>query len=112
MKILILNSGSSSQKACLYEIGETLPEHPPTCLWEGKVEFGDHTATVAVKNSLGVVQEDKIRASSREQIVEHLLSTLIDERVGAMTSLSEIDAVGHRVVHGGPHFEEPVINHA
>ena len=109
MKILILNSGSSSQKACLYEIGETLPEHPPTCLWEGKVEFGDHTATVAVKNSLGVVQEDKIRASSREQIVEHLLSTLIDERVGAMTSLSEIDAVGHRVVHGGPHFEEPVI---
>ena len=109
MKILILNSGSSSQKACLYEIGETLPEHPPTCLWEGKVEFGNHTATVAVKNSLGVVQEDKVRASSREQIVEHLLSTLIDERVGAMTSLSEIDAVGHRVVHGGPHFEEPVI---
>jgi len=109
MKILILNSGSSSQKACLYEIGETLPEHPPTCLWEGKVEFGNHTATVAVKNSLGVVQEDKVRASSREQIVEHLLSTLIDERVGAMTSLSELDAVGHRVVHGGPHFEEPVI---
>ena len=109
MKILILNSGSSSQKACLYEIGETLPEHPPTCLWEGKVEFGDHTATVAVKNSLGVVQEDKIRASSREQIVKHLLSTLIDERVGAMSSLSEINAVGHRVVHGGPHFEEPVI---
>src|SRR5215472_13070006 len=109
MKILILNSGSSSQKACLYEIGETLPEHPPTCLWEGKVEFGDHTATVAVKNSLGVVQEDKVRASSREQIVEHLLSTLIDERVGAMTSLSELDAVGHRVVHGGPHFEDPVL---
>jgi acetate kinase len=109
MKILVLNSGSSSQKACLYEIGETLPEHPPACLWEGGVEFGDGTAAVTVKNSLGVVQKEQIQASSREQVVKHLLSTLSAEKVGAVTSVSEIDAVGHRVVHGGPHFEEPVI---
>jgi len=109
MKILVLNSGSSSQKACLYEIGKTLPEHPPACLWEGRVEFGDRTAAVEVKNSLGIVQKEQIRASSREEIVKHLLSTLIGEKVGAVTSVSEIDAVGHRVVHGGPHFEEPVI---
>jgi acetate kinase len=109
MKILVLNSGSSSQKACLYEIGKTLPEHPPACLWEGRVEFGDRTAAVEVKNSLGIVQKEQIRACSREQIVKHLLSTLIGEKVGAVTSVSEIDAVGHRVVHGGPHFEEPVI---
>src|SRR5271165_2174620 len=45
MKILVLNSGSSSQKACLYEIGETLPNHPSACLWEGRIDprstFGD-----------------------------------------------------------------------
>jgi acetate kinase len=109
MKVLVLNSGSSSQKACLYEIGKTLPEHPPASLWEGRVEFGDHTAEFVVKNSLGVVQKEQVRASSRKQAVKHLLSTLIDEKVGAVTSVSEIDAVGHRVVHGGPHFEEPVI---
>ena len=46
MKILVLNSGSSSQKTCLYEIGETLPVDPPACLWEGKIEWdGDDAAS-------------------------------------------------------------------
>jgi acetate kinase len=109
MKILVLNSGSSSQKACLYEVGETLPDHPPACLWEGRVEFGDGTAAVMVKNSEGVSRTEQIQASSREQVVRHLLSTLSNGEARALASLSEIDAVGHRVVHGGPHFEEPVI---
>ncbi len=108
MKILVLNSGSSSQKACLYEIGSTLPDHPPTCLWEGKVEFGGGTAAIAVKNSQGVTQKEQIQISSREQAVRRLLSTLSDGRVRALASVSEIDVVGHRVVHGGPDFEEPV----
>jgi acetate kinase len=109
MKILVLNSGSSSQKACLYEIGAALPDHPPTCLWEGKVEFGRDIATVAVKDSHGIVQREQIPASSREQVVKRLLNTLSDGKVRALASLSEIDVVGHRVVHGGIHFEEPVI---
>jgi acetate kinase len=108
MKILVLNSGSSSQKACLYEIGATLPDHPPGCLWEGKVEFGGETAAVSVKNSQGAAQKENIHATSREQVVQHLLSSLTDRKAGVLASLSEIDAVGHRVVHGGPHFEQPV----
>ena len=39
MKILVLNSGSSSEKASLYEIGETVPDHPPIPLWQGKIEW-------------------------------------------------------------------------
>jgi len=108
MKILVLNSGSSSQKACIYEIGETLPTHAPACLWEAKVEFGEDTAAIAVKNSRGIVQKETVQASSREQVVKRLLNTLTIGKVQALTSLSEIDAVGHRVVHGGLHFEEPV----
>jgi len=108
MKILVLNSGSSSQKACLYEIGETLPKHAPPCLWEAKVEFGVDTAAIAVKNSHGIVQKETVQAASREQIVKRLLNTLTTGKVQALTSLSEIDAVGHRVVHGGMHLEEPV----
>jgi len=108
MKILVLNSGSSSQKACLYEVGATLPDHPPAPRWEGKVEFGGGTAAIAVKNSQGAVQQEQTQFSSREQVVRRLLSTLTDGKVRALASLSEIDAVGHRVVHGGPHFEEPV----
>jgi len=78
MKVLVLNSGSSSEKACLYEIGQMLPDDPPACLWERKIEWD--------------------RVSSRRRALEQLLM-----------NLSGIDVVGHRVVHGGPHFEEPVL---
>ena len=43
MKILVLNSGSSSQKACLYEIGDALPESAPLPLWEGRIEWNGDT---------------------------------------------------------------------
>src|SRR5271163_3751058 len=109
MKILVLNSGSSSQKACLYEVGETLPNRPPACLWEGRIEFGSNTATIAVKNSEGAVLKEKIPVSSREEVVRHLLRTARDGETRAISSVAEIEAVGHRVVHGGPHFEDPVV---
>jgi len=109
MKVLVLNSGSSSQKACLYEIGETLPAHPPTPLWEGRIEWGSDTAKISVKNSQGGVQRESLKVGSREEFVRHLLDTLDAGPARAIASLSEIDVVGHRVVHGGPHFEDPVV---
>ena len=109
MKILVLNSGSSSQKACLYEIGATLPQNPPVCLWEGKIEWDGDTAEIHVKNSQGTVLKEQLPVSSREQVIRHLLRTLVDGKARAIASRSEIDAVGHRVVHGGPHFSEPVV---
>jgi acetate kinase len=109
MKILVLNSGSSSQKACIYEIGETLPDHPPRCLWEGKIEFGGNTATIAAKNSEGATLKEQLKISSREEVVRHLLRTARDGKTRAIGAVNEIEAVGHRVVHGGPHFEDPVV---
>jgi acetate kinase len=109
MKILVLNSGSSSQKACIYEIGENLPDHPPPCLWEGRIEFGSDTATIAAKNAEGATLQEQLPISSREEVVRHLLRTARDGKTRAIGSVTEIDAVGHRVVHGGPHFEDPVV---
>ena len=109
MKILVLNSGSSSQKVCLYEIGESLPNHPPVPLWEGRIEWSDDTAAIVVKNSQGLVMREKLPFSSREQVIRHLLSTAFDGKACPIVRASEIDAVGHRVVHGGPHFENPVV---
>src|SRR5262245_34052225 len=109
MKILVLNSGSSSQKSCLYEIGETLPCDPAACLWEGKIEWDDEAATVVVKNSHGEVRRDRIKVSSREQAVEHVVGSIWSGKALALASASEIDVVGHRIVHGGPHFENPVL---
>jgi len=109
MKILVLNSGSSSQKSCLYEIDETLPADPPACMWEGKIEWDGAEASITVKNSHGVSERDRVKVSSRAEAVEHLLATLWTGQTQALRSASEIDVVGHRIVHGGPHFEDPVL---
>jgi len=109
MNILVLNSGSSSQKACLYEIGETLPDRPPACLWEGRIEWAGDYASIMVKNSSGVVQKEKFAVTKRDEVVRDLLTAAWNPKAGAMASPSDIEAVGHRVVHGGPKFEDPVL---
>jgi acetate kinase len=110
MKILVLNSGSSSQKSCLYEIGETIPKDPPVCLWEGKVEWTDDQTYFAIKNSSGVAVKDKTSVNSRVEAIERLLQTLWEGKTRAISGPAEIDVVGHRVVHGGPqHFEPAVV---
>lgn len=90
-------------------MGATLPEHPPSCLWEGKIEFGGDTAAITVKNSQAIAEREQIQIASREDLVKRMLSTLVDGKTRVLASFSEIDAVGHRVVHGGPHFAEPVV---
>jgi acetate kinase len=109
MKILTLNSGSSSQKTCLYEIGEALPIDPPACLWEGRIEWDGDDAVAMIKNARGVTQKERVKVSSRAQAVERLLSAIWKGETQALVSASEIDVVGHRVVHGGPRYEEPVL---
>ena len=109
MKILTLNSGSSSQKTCLYEIGQALPADPPDRLWEGKIEWNGADAVVVIKNARGARRQDRVKVSSRAQAVERLLSAVWSGKTQSLGSASEIDVVGHRVVHGGPRYEEPVL---
>jgi acetate kinase len=109
MKILVLNSGSSSQKACLYEIAEVLPENPSACLWEGKIEWDGEIANAVVKNLHGMAQQAQVEVSSRAPAVEHLLGTLWSGQTPAVAAASDIDVVGHRVVHGGPQYEAPTL---
>src|SRR5437016_10214002 len=107
MKILVLNSGSSSQKSSLYDIGKTLPAHPPAPAWEGKIEWnGDH-ADIQAQNSQGVQLKDRVKVASRSDAIEHLLDTLWSGRLRVLSAPSEIDGVGHRVVHGGKSLQEP-----
>lgn len=109
MKILALNSGSSSQKTCLYEIGEALPADTPDCLWEGKIEWHGGDAVAVIKNSRGVMLQDRVKVSSRARAVECLLNAVWNGETRAIVSASEIDVVGHRVVHGGPRYKEPIL---
>src|ERR1700722_14160200 len=53
-------------------------------------------------------EKKKTKLSSRSEVIERLLHSLWDGATRAVASASEIDVVGHRVVHGGPDFEDPV----
>ncbi|PYT64229.1 MAG: acetate kinase [Acidobacteria bacterium] len=106
MKILVLNSGSSSQKSCLYDIGDTLPEHPPAPAWEGKIEWNGSQADVQVRNSQGAQLKDRVQVASRSDAIERLLDTLWSGKLRVVSALSEIDVVGHRIVHGGKDLDK------
>jgi len=109
MRILILNAGSSSQKSCLYAVGETLPDRPPTPLWEGSLSWQQSGAvTLKVKTAQGqVVQEEDLGVQSRTQALEQLLRTLWQGKAAVIDQPQAIDWVGHRVVHGGQDYRQP-----
>ncbi len=109
MKILVLNSGSSSQKSCLYDIGDVLPEDPPAWLWQGTIEWQGDAGQAEIRNGRGFSRKEKLKVSSRAEATAHLLDTLWKGEASAVSSLAEIDVVGHRIVHGGPTFEDPVV---
>jgi acetate kinase len=101
MKILVLNSGSSSQKSCLYDLGNTLPEHPPAPVWEGKIEWDGGQADIQAQNSQGAQLKDCVQIASRAHAIDQLLDTLWNGKLRVISAPSEIDVVGHRIVHGG-----------
>ncbi|MHB8485919.1 MAG: acetate/propionate family kinase [Candidatus Acidiferrales bacterium] len=109
MKILVLNSGSSSQKSCLYQIGDALPEHPPGPVWEAKIEWDGRAAEIQVKVPKDAAFHSQIKVDSRRQALKQLFRSLWDGDTPAVEKPSEIHAVGHRIVHGGRQFEKPVI---
>ncbi|HEY9671986.1 MAG TPA: acetate kinase [Waterburya sp.] len=118
MKILVLNAGSSSQKSCLYQIGDTLPESPPIPVWEAKVDWTRHPgmAELKVKTSGSIfsgltkdtVLEEELQTSSRPDVIAHMIETLTSGYTEVIENLAEIDIVGHRVVHGGQDYQNPV----
>ncbi len=106
MKILVLNSGSSSQKSALYEISGALPEHPPSPAWEGKIEWNGNQADIQAQNSQGAQLKGRVNVASRANAIEQLLDTLWNGKLRVVSAPSEIDVVGHRIVHGGKDFEK------
>ncbi|NJL62791.1 MAG: acetate kinase [Methylacidiphilales bacterium] len=111
MKILVLNAGSSSQKSCLYDISsETLPQEAVKPLWEAKVDWSHQgKAEIEVKTASGEYLQEEISTDSRLEITAHLLNTLHQGSTQVINQLSEIDIVGHRVVHGGREYRDSVL---
>jgi acetate kinase len=112
MKILVLNAGSSSQKSCLYEIeNDVLPAELPQPLWEAKVDWTHHPgqAEIKVTTNTGAQIQEEIAVTSRPAVLNHLLDLLVNGACQVIHQLSDIDAVGHRVVHGGQDYRDSVM---
>jgi len=109
MKILVLNSGSSSQKARLYDLKPPLPDDPPEPQWDGKLEWRDDRATFEIRASSGAVSKENVQKSDRPAATAQLLGELVSGKTRVLASLSEIEVVGHRIVNGGRSSNQPTV---
>lgn len=104
MKILVLNCGSSSIKYQLFDMTTV------DVIAKGIVEkLGMSTSAMKhIKhNGEKVVLEGEIL--DHQAGIEYILGVLVSEKHGCLKSLNEINAVGHRVVHGGEKFNSSVL---
>jgi len=106
MKILVLNSGSSSQKSALYDLGGSLPETAPEPCWKASIEFGQDSGDLQVETSAGAQVREKVPVKDRQAAVERMLDTLWSGKTKVLKDASEISVAGHRVVHGGHKLEK------
>lgn len=104
MKILVLNCGSSSIKYKLFEM------ESKEVIAQGGIE------KIGMKGSfLKLMLPDGQKVMLEGEILEHragieyILGVMLSEKYGCIRSLDEIDAVGHRVVHGGERFNASVL---
>jgi acetate kinase len=108
MKVLVLNGGSSGLKALVTEIPASgLPERPITPMWEARADWGRHPGSTDVRvQTAGRTREFRLDGAAPQQVLEPVLSTLWEGAEKVLGSRAEIDAAGHRIVHGGRAFRE------
>ncbi len=104
MKILVLNCGSSSVK---YKLIDTTTD---TTMAEGGVEkIGLPDGFLKFKRPDGSKEIVELGHIDHKQGVEAILRNLTDPKEGCIKDFDEIDAVGHRVVHGAEKFSKSVL---
>jgi acetate kinase len=104
MKILVLNCGSSSIKYKLFDMKSQ------KVMAQGGIEkigLKGSFLKIPLDNGDKVIFEGEIL--EHKTGIEYILGVLISEKYGCLKSLKEIDAVGHRVVHGGEKFNSSVL---
>lgn len=102
--LLTLNAGSSSLKFALYETGG----HQPALLAKGQAEALGTSPHLILHSRAGAKLEDRLlpqdSAHAHELALQHILDALKSH-----IPATHVEAVGHRVVHGGPNYSEPLI---
>lgn len=103
MKIVIINSGSSSIKYQLID----MPSQEVIC--SGMIDrIGLETSNLTYKTNKDSLEE-RIPIANHKTGLEKIAQLLLDQSIGVIKSTQEIEAVGHRVVHGGASFSNTVM---
>ena len=103
MKIIVINCGSSSIKYQLFDMDG------PTILAKGVVEKIGLNGSFIKHESNGVKNTFDGEIIDHQAGIEFMLGILISKEYGCIQNFNEIDAVGHRVVHGGEKFNSSVL---
>ncbi len=104
MKILVINAGSSSLKYQLIDMQNETAILKGVCERIG-LEGGTLTQKNAQKKELVLKQDMK----NHTEAIQLVLKAMVDKEFGAISSISEISAVGHRVLHSGEDFKASVL---
>lgn len=104
MKILVINAGSSSLKYQLIDMNDE------KVLAKGNCErIGTNEAFIGFKAPNGDKIERKAQMLNHTQAFEAVKEALLDKEYGAIKNLSDVSAIGHRVVQGGAYFDKSVL---
>ncbi|CAM3398843.1 acetate/propionate family kinase [Marinicrinis lubricantis] len=104
MKILVINAGSSSLKYQLYNMEQE------SMLAKGRVERIGFESSILVHESMGKQEITEVSEILDHNVaIKKVLDMLIHPEHGILSSIDEINAVGHRVVHGGESFSSSVL---
>ena len=103
MKILVINSGSSSLKYQLIDI-----ETGRTIVKGNYERIGQRNSFLTHKVN-GLKHKFEYYVENHEEAIKFIISRLLNDHYGVMKNLDELAGIGHRIVHGGEKFKEPVI---
>lgn len=104
MKVLVINAGSSSLKFQLIDMTNE------SVLAKGNCErIGTDGSFIGYKTADGSKKELKAEMKNHTQAFEAVKNSLLDPEVKAISDLSEVTAIGHRVVQGGAYFDRSVL---
>ncbi len=114
MKILVLNSGSSSVKYKVIEIGETertLTQGSVSRIGQENAELKCHCCLIHnPKCAVGLLgKSDRLEVPNHEVAIDIICRLLQSDQCAVVKDLSEIAGVGHRVVHGGEEFSNSAL---
>lgn len=109
MKVLVFNSGSSSQKSALFGLEPESSFDPIPPLWEGKLQWDGDKEELHIRNRAGQEIRKQGKSGVHRAAVAAMLENLWSGPTAVLKSRDEVAAIGHRIVHGGPKLSEPVL---